>query len=76
MSSDEFATPIEFMRIYDRWGNLIFEKSKPEINNPADGWGGRSDSGAILSGVYTYYIKFEQEVDGSNFLVGTLTLLE
>lgn len=48
------------LHIFDRWGNLVFEKGELEINNPSEGWNGVFRDKPAIPGVYTYFaiIKF------------------
>lgn len=53
----EFETTDEntnFIRIYGRWGNLVFEQANPGDNFS---WDGRSNNGRLLAeGTYYYFI--------------------
>jgi CHU_C Type IX secretion signal domain/SprB repeat len=57
------AAVIDLMRIYDRWGELVFEKENFELNQPNVGWDGIFRGKPAESGVYTYYayVKFIDE---------------
>ena len=45
------------MRIFDRWGGLIFESTNPNV-----GWKGRGRNGNLVQqGVYMYLIELQQE---------------
>lgn len=43
---------IDYIRIYDRWGELIFETM-----NQAEGWDGTLDGKPVVAGVYVYYVQ-------------------
>jgi gliding motility-associated-like protein len=43
------------MKIYDRWGKVIFQSRDPLV-----GWDGRSEGDLVKAGLYTYYIEIEQ----------------
>jgi hypothetical protein len=64
------ATRIELLRIYDRWGSLVFEARDIPLNEPYLGWDGRFRSKPV-DGVFTFYalVRFvdEQQIqyDGS-----------
>gem|GEM_PF-6945710 len=45
---------VNHLRIFDRWGNLVFEKSNFLPNNPKSGWDGTSKGKRMSTGVYTY----------------------
>lgn len=45
---------IGYLRIYDRWGNLVFEKTHFQINVPSAGWDGRINNKDAAFGSYIY----------------------
>jgi gliding motility-associated-like protein len=58
------------MRIYNRWGEQVFNSTDPEI-----GWDGKYMNEFVMEGVYTYYIQFTF-VDGKIYRYsGTLNVL-
>jgi hypothetical protein len=72
---DPTAAPvIEFLRIYDRWGGLAFEKKEFPPNDAPLGWNGSwSNSGKkVLDGVYVVKCKIRFS-DGS-FLIKSTNL--
>jgi gliding motility-associated-like protein len=48
------ANQINLLRIYDRWGSLIFEKQDFPLNEPNFGWDG-TYRGEKMQGVFTWY---------------------
>ncbi|RMG77635.1 MAG: gliding motility-associated C-terminal domain-containing protein, partial [Bacteroidetes bacterium] len=42
------------LRVYDRWGQLVFE-----TDDPASGWSGQVGGRAAVPGAYVYQIDFE-----------------
>lgn len=50
---------IEFLRIYDRWGNLLFVNENFVPNDPSLGWDGRFDNKEVEEGVYVYFAILE-----------------
>lgn len=57
---------IQYYKFYDRWGNLMYQIDKPEINNSDHGWDGTLGGRNVEQGVYTYLsalkINGEQKV--------------
>jgi len=67
---------IPYLRIYDRWGNQIFERRNVQPNVLEDGWDGTLTSGKPApSGVYVYLVEVlyadgvQRPVSGSVTLV-------
>lgn len=58
------------MRIYDRWGNLVFFS-----NNIYEGWDGRY-KGKILAGTYVYLAEYSFKKDNPLQQRGTVVLLQ
>ena len=58
------AEQILLLRIYDRWGSLIFETHNIELNEPNLGWDGRY-KGKEVMGVFTFYatVRFVDQSD-------------
>ncbi len=50
---------VRSMRVFDRWGNLVFERTDFPPNEPAMGWDGRVSGKYLNSGVFTYLIETE-----------------
>jgi gliding motility-associated-like protein len=67
---------VNFMQVYDRWGELIFEAGDflPELNNTVK-WDGTFNGKMMNPGAYVYLIEVEF-VDGTTLLYrGTVTLV-
>nr|MBP6827172.1 gliding motility-associated C-terminal domain-containing protein [Saprospiraceae bacterium] len=52
------------LRIYDRWGELVFEKENFPLNEPNFGWDG-TFRGKKMTGVFTWYalVRFVDQVE-------------
>lgn len=48
------ASNIRMLRIFDRWGSLVFEARDIPLNEPNVGWNGKY-KGELLSGVFAFY---------------------
>ncbi len=59
------AQRIELLRIYDRWGSLVFEARDIPLNDPYLGWDGRF-RGQPVDGVFAFYaiVRFVDERQG------------
>jgi len=53
---------VNFMRVYDRWGELLYEREKylPDNDNLSEGWDGRYNGDFVNPGVFIYLaeVKF------------------
>jgi gliding motility-associated-like protein len=63
--SNECIALIEEMKIYDRWGNLVFDQHDFPPNLPDLGWDGSFNSKRVNPGVYVYHFKV-RNFDGSH----------
>jgi hypothetical protein len=69
------VTGIKSFRIFDRWGNAVFERFNFNPNDPAVGWDGTVKGSKGHVGVYTYFAEIEF-IDGEVILYkGDVTLL-
>ena len=48
---------ISYLRIYDRWGTLVFENNHFPVNAPVSGWDGRSNNKDAPIGTYIYSME-------------------
>ena len=49
---------IQSMRIFNRWGELVFEKRNFSVNSQSDGWNGTFKGKPANGDVYVYIIEF------------------
>lgn len=66
---------VEILRIYDRWGNLIFETKNTKINEPRAGWDGSFQGQKMNPGVYIYFAQIGLSSGETVILKGDLTLI-
>ena len=64
-------------RIFDRWGNLVHEKTNIKANDKNVGWLGTDKSGSkeLNTGVYVYYIEATCTNDDKITFSGNITLI-
>lgn len=68
-------TRINTLQIFDRWGELIFEKDGFAPNAPDLGWDGRMAGEDILPGVYVFKAELVHDDNIVEYLLGDITLL-
>lgn len=73
VGANKAINQIKNLRIYDRWGELVYLYEGPIEDQP--GWNGRFNDGLCEIGVYTYLVE-ALAIDGqSEFVAGTVLLL-
>lgn len=66
---------VGFMRIFDRWGNFIFEQKDFLPNNPLSGWDGSIRSQKASVGVYVYAVEIIYSDGEKEVLYGEVNLI-
>ncbi len=77
LGSDQYLESIQQFKIYDRWGNLVFDAGDTYVaNDPNLGWNGTKEGNDVAQGVYVYFIEatFEGEAKSETY-TGSITLL-
>ncbi len=46
---------VELLRVYDRWGSLVYESSEAPINDLTKGWNGTFREKLLIPGIYVWY---------------------
>lgn len=68
---------VDLLRIFDRWGNAVFEKHKFPLNDPAYGWNGtypkNNTDGHVA--VYVFYAIIRLSDDSTITLKGDITVV-
>jgi gliding motility-associated-like protein len=69
------GTKILNFKIYDRWGELLYEVQDAKINDDAYGWDGKFRGEYMTSGMYVWYVE-AQYIDGAKEIIkGSTTLI-
>lgn len=66
---------IKYLRIYDRWGGLIFEKTNFGIDDRSSGWDGNAKGQAAPAGTYVYVTELQCSSGELFTLKGTITVV-
>jgi gliding motility-associated-like protein len=67
---------IEELRIFDRWGNVVYNLDAPIGPNEWPGWDGKQGNKAVSVGVYVYYIKVRLVTGELEVVEGDLTVIK
>ncbi len=69
------VTTVLQMRIFDRWGGMVFEQTNFLPNQAALGWDGRFRGKPALEGVYTWFAELVFKDGKHELFSGTVTLI-
>jgi gliding motility-associated-like protein len=73
--TDSDVEQIQSLRIFDRWGNLVFEREDFQPNDPALGWDGNFNGEPMDPAVFAFIAEIHF-VDGrKEFITGDLVLM-
>ncbi|MEO5905320.1 MAG: gliding motility-associated C-terminal domain-containing protein, partial [Saprospiraceae bacterium] len=75
ISSGPFVDVIEEILIYDRWGNLVFQKNNFLPNDPTSSWDGTMKNRLLNPGVFTYMLAVKFKDGFRESRAGTITIL-
>ena len=68
-------TQVNVMRIYDRWGELVFSASNFSPNDPEHAWDGSLAGKPMNPAVYTYFVELQTVYGKAIVLSGDVTLM-
>jgi gliding motility-associated-like protein len=66
---------VRALRIYNRWGELVFQRQQVNVNDPAAAWDGRYKGRALPPDVYVYYIDVVCDNQGMVTRKGDVALI-
>ncbi|MEZ2442151.1 PKD domain-containing protein [Chitinophaga sp. RCC_12] len=66
---------IRIFRIFNRWGQLVFERTGVNTNDPSSGWDGRYKGAILNPDVFVYYVEVVCDKGAVNLLKGNITLI-
>ncbi len=67
---------IQSMRVFNRWGEMVFQKARLFPNDPFSGWNGKYNGTLLNADVYTYIIEIVCENSEVLTYKGNITLLQ
>ncbi len=69
------GTKVLVFRVFDRWGELLFEAKNFKVNDESTGWDGSFRGQPMTSGLYVWYLEAEY-IDGAKEIYkGNTTLI-
>lgn len=71
------ASPVAvaYLRVFDRWGGLVFEQQGGRTNDAALGWNGQAQGKSAPPGIYTWAAKLQYENGPAQVMGGELMLV-
>ncbi|MFN7115300.1 MAG: gliding motility-associated C-terminal domain-containing protein [Saprospiraceae bacterium] len=75
INAGEEITKLIELRIFNRWGNLVYNVTNVTPNDPSFGWDGTFDGHRPVNGVYIYYAELERADGQTIVLKGEITLI-
>jgi gliding motility-associated-like protein len=69
------GTKVLSFRIYDSWGEQLYEDNNFSVNDQSRGWDGNFRSNAVQSGVYVWYLTVENRDGTKKAYKGNVTLI-
>ena len=53
----DHVTEIKIFKVFDRWGELVYQAQTFQPNDPLFGWDGSYRGKLMNTGVYVYYVE-------------------
>lgn len=68
-------TAVRYFRIFNRWGQVVFERSNIQVNDPAQGWDGNINGVPAQPDVYVFTAEVQCTAGGTYTYKGNVTLI-
>ena len=75
LRSGNWVSNIEVLRVFDRWGALVYEGFDLPINDSQSGWDGTENGSLLNPGVYTFYASVVFVDQKTKIVAGDITLV-
>ena len=76
ITSDNTVESIKELKIFDRWGNLVFSQKDFPSNDKSYGWDGTYNGKKLNPGVFVYYAIFQLKARKDLKMVGDVTIIK
>ena len=72
----ENGITVNYFKIFDKWGNMVYQRNNFEVNDQNEGWDGTFNSRPLNSGAYAWVLEIVH-IDGTlEVIKGMSTLLK
>ncbi len=75
LSGNVLAAYGNYLVVYDRWGNKVYETSNFELNDAGSGWNGEFHGRPVVDGVYTWVAEIEYIDKSIRVVSGDVTVV-
>lgn len=76
LSGHPLATFGNYLVVYDRWGNKVFETTNFKLNDPSYGWNGKFNLKSVVKGVYTWIAEIKYIDNSLKIFSGDITVVD
>ena len=66
---------IDEIKVFDRYGNLVFDQRSMPFSEAASGWDGRFNGNFVETGVYVFMLRYTTQNNEINVFKGTITVV-
>lgn len=74
-NNNDAIANINYLKVYDRWGNQVFEKLDFLPNIPSEGWNGMFKDERLNPGVFIYVFSIQLSTGEEAIVKGDITLI-
>ena len=71
----EGVARVQLLQIFDRWGEMVFDKANFLPGDPLHGWDGTFRGKPMDPGVFVYYAQLQMSDGSGRMIEGDITLL-
>ena len=75
IQEEEALIPFGSLRIFTRWGQMVYSRANFNANDPSQGWDGRFSGNVLPPDVYVYTLELVCENQTIITLKGDITLV-
>ena len=72
---DGLVVNVKSMRIFDRWGSLLYSAENLSPNEEGQGWQGQGLGQSLVTGLYIYFVEVEYEDGHTEIFKGEVNVL-
>lgn len=74
--SNDDVESVNVLRVFNRWGSLLFEATDFQTNVPEAGWDGSFKSQKMQAAVFVYYVEVSYKDGETEVFLGDISIIE